>query len=196
MPDVMARLPLPWYGRERWATIDQHKLSLVAATLPAVGGTPEVCRLEATSGRSGGSWRSGAGRRGGGWLSGGAWRGALRRLLTKLGVACDVVAPSLIPVRAGDRVKTDRRDAKKLVSLYRAGMLRFVYPPTPELEGLRDLLGRVMICGACGWRRGTGAQAAVASRTDLPGGEDGVDEAAPPVARGSAPRRSARARGA
>jgi transposase len=55
-------------------------------------------------------------------------------------VACDVVAPSLIPVRAGDRVKTDRRDAKRLVSLYRAGLLRFVHPPTPELEGLRDLL--------------------------------------------------------
>ncbi|MDQ2896961.1 MAG: hypothetical protein M3Y09_15155 [Actinomycetota bacterium] len=55
-------------------------------------------------------------------------------------MGCDVVAPSLIPVRAGDRVKTDRRDAKKLVSLYRAGMLRFVHPPTPELEGLRDLL--------------------------------------------------------
>ena len=40
---------------------------------------------------------------------------ALWRLLTRIGVACDVVAPSLIPVRAGDRVKTDRRDAKKLV---------------------------------------------------------------------------------
>ena len=36
-------------------------------------------------------------------------------------------------------MKTDRRDAKKLVSLYRAGMLRFVHPPTAELEGLRDL---------------------------------------------------------
>jgi len=65
---------------------------------------------------------------------------ALWRLLTKLGVACDVVAPSLIPVRTGDRVKIDRRDAKKLVSLYRAGLLRFAYPPTVELEGLRDLL--------------------------------------------------------
>ncbi len=65
---------------------------------------------------------------------------ALWRLLTRIGVGCDVVAPSLIPVRAGDRVKTDRRDAKKLAGLYRAGMLRFVHPPTPELEGLRDLL--------------------------------------------------------
>ena len=43
-------------------------------------------------------------------------------------------------VRAGDRVKTDRRDAKKLMGPYRAGLLRFVQPPTPETEGLRDLL--------------------------------------------------------
>ncbi|MBD0282053.1 MAG: IS110 family transposase [Thermoleophilaceae bacterium] len=56
------------------------------------------------------------------------------------GVACDVVAPSLVPVRAGDRIKTDRRDAKKLVRLYRAGELSFVVPPSPEQEGLRDLV--------------------------------------------------------
>ena len=58
----------------------------------------------------------------------------------RLGVACDIIAPSLMPVRAGDRVKTDRRDAKKLVRLYRAGELTFVAPPTPEQEGLRDLV--------------------------------------------------------
>src|SRR3989442_8794404 len=46
----------------------------------------------------------------------------------------------LTPVRPGDRVKTDRRDAKKLVRLYRAGELSFVCPPTPEQEGLRDLV--------------------------------------------------------
>jgi transposase len=57
-----------------------------------------------------------------------------------MGVACDVIAPSLVPVRAGDRVKTDRRDAKKLVRLYRAGELSFVEPPSPEREGLRDLV--------------------------------------------------------
>jgi len=61
-------------------------------------------------------------------------------LLTSMKVACDVVAPSLVPVRAGDRVKTDRRDAKKLVTLQRAGLLRFVMAPTAETEGLRDLL--------------------------------------------------------
>ena len=62
------------------------------------------------------------------------------RLLASLGVACDVVAPSLVPVRSGDRVKTDRRDAKKLLTLYRAGALSFVQPPTPEQEGIRDLV--------------------------------------------------------
>jgi transposase len=51
-----------------------------------------------------------------------------------------VIAPSLIPVRAGDRVKTDRRDAKKLVRLYHAGELTFVQAPTTETEGLRDLM--------------------------------------------------------
>jgi transposase len=65
---------------------------------------------------------------------------ALWRLLASMGVACDVVAPSLVPVRASDRVKTDWRDAKKLVALYRGGLLRFVMPPTPETEGVRDLL--------------------------------------------------------
>ncbi len=51
-----------------------------------------------------------------------------------------MIAPSLVPVRAGDRVKTDRRDAKKLVRLYRAGELSFVEPPSPAQEGLRDLV--------------------------------------------------------
>ena len=41
--------------------------------------------------------------------------------LTALGVACTVVAPSLVPVKPGDRVKTDRRDAAKLARCYRAG---------------------------------------------------------------------------
>jgi transposase len=55
-------------------------------------------------------------------------------------VACDVIAPSLVPVRPGDRVKTDRRDAKKLVRLLRDSELTFVAAPTPEQEGLRDLI--------------------------------------------------------
>lgn len=60
--------------------------------------------------------------------------------LTSLGVACQVVAPSLTPVKAGDRVKTDRRDAEKLARCYRAGDLTAVWVPTPAHEALRDLV--------------------------------------------------------
>ena len=53
----------------------------------------------------------------------------LHRLLASMGVACDVVAPSLIPRRAGDRVKTDRRDAGRLARLHRAGELTAIRVP-------------------------------------------------------------------
>jgi transposase len=51
--------------------------------------------------------------------------------LTRLGVACEVVAPTLIPMKAGDRVKTDRRDAERLARCSRAGDLTPVWAPTP-----------------------------------------------------------------
>jgi transposase len=60
--------------------------------------------------------------------------------LMRLGVHCDVVAPSLVPVKAGDRVKTDRRDAEKLARSYRAGDLTPVWVPDAEHEALRDLV--------------------------------------------------------
>ena len=60
--------------------------------------------------------------------------------LTALGVACEVVAPSLVPVKPGDRVKTDRRDAGKLARSYRAGDLTAVWVPDPAHEALRDLV--------------------------------------------------------
>jgi transposase len=60
--------------------------------------------------------------------------------LAALGIHCDVIAPSLIPVKAGDRVKTDRRDAEKLARCYRAGDLTPIWVPTPEHEALRDLV--------------------------------------------------------
>jgi transposase len=124
-----------------WVAIDQHKLSLVAATLPATGGTPEVVRVENTE-RAVRRFVEKLGGPEGLAIAYEAGPGGyqLQRLLTSVGVACDVIAPSLIPIRAGDRVKTDRRDAKKLVRLYRAGELVFVQPPSPEHEGLRDLV--------------------------------------------------------
>jgi transposase len=138
VPDVISNQPA---DVRLFVALDVHKLSIVAAVLPPSGGRPEVMRVETTEkairrliaklgGREGLAVCYEAGP--GGF--------ALWRLLVSMGVACDVVAPSLVPVRAGDRVKTDRRDAQKLVTLFRAGLLRFVAPPTPETEGLRDLL--------------------------------------------------------
>jgi len=63
----------------------------------------------------------------------------LYRYLTKKGWPCDVVAPSLIPRRPGDKVKTDRRDAVELARLSRSGDLTAVYVPTVEDEAIRDL---------------------------------------------------------
>lgn len=63
----------------------------------------------------------------------------LHRLLTSMGVACQVVAPSLIPTAPGDRVKTDRRDARRLARLHRAGQLVAIRVPTEAEEAVRDL---------------------------------------------------------
>ena len=63
----------------------------------------------------------------------------LARRLRQLGVECEVVAPSMTPTRAGDRVKTDRRDARKLARLLRAGELTAVYIPEATDEAMRDL---------------------------------------------------------
>lgn len=64
---------------------------------------------------------------------------AIHRQLRGLGIDCMVVAPSLIPVRPGDRVKTDRRDAMKLARLFRSGELSAVWVPDPAHEALRNL---------------------------------------------------------
>lgn len=138
MPDVSSIAPA---DVRLWVALDVHKLSIVAATLPPTGGRPEVTKIETTEK----AIRRLIARLGGpGGLAvcyeAGPGGFALWRLLTGTGVACDIVAPSLVPVRAGDRVKTDRRDAKKLVALHRGGLLRYVQPPTAETEGLRDLV--------------------------------------------------------
>jgi transposase len=63
----------------------------------------------------------------------------IHRQLTEMGWDCQVVAPSLIPKKAGDRVKTDRRDSMMLARLHRAGELTAVWVPDDAQEGLRDL---------------------------------------------------------
>ena len=64
---------------------------------------------------------------------------ALQRQMTTPRVSCQVIAPALIPRKPGERVKTNRRDARKLTELLRAGLLTEVRPPTPEEEAVRDL---------------------------------------------------------
>ncbi len=128
-------------GVTRWLALDVHKLSIVAAVLPADAGESELVEIENTER----SVRRLVVRLGGPvglrcCYEAGPCGYDLYRLFAAMGVSCEVVAPSLTPVRPGDRVKTDRRDARKLVGLFRAGQLTFCTPPTPEQEGLRDLL--------------------------------------------------------
>jgi transposase len=138
MPDVSSNAPA---DVRLWVSLDVHKLSIVAGILPPVGGELRVEQIETTRA----AIRRFIERLGGPQglavcYEAGPGGFDLLRVLSELGVACDVIAPSLIPVRAGDRIKTDRRDAKKLVRLYRGGQLSFVQAPSPETEGLRDLM--------------------------------------------------------
>ena len=93
---------------------------------------------------------------------------ALQRQLDRGRVQCQVIAPALVPRKPGERIKTDRRDARKLAELHRAGLLTVVHAPTPAEEAVRDLcrarddaradrqrcrhrLGKLQVCfgGAC-----------------------------------------------
>ena len=64
----------------------------------------------------------------------------LQRYLRAQDVPCEIIAPTLMPRRPGDPIKTDRRDAKQLAVLYRAGALTPVHIPTEQEEAARDLL--------------------------------------------------------
>ena len=64
----------------------------------------------------------------------------IQRQLSLAGHECIVVAPSLIPRKPGDRIKTDRRDAINLAKLHRAGELTPVWVPDPAHEAMRDLV--------------------------------------------------------
>jgi transposase len=64
---------------------------------------------------------------------------ALQRRLTTKRVSCQVIAPALVPRKPGERIKTNRRDARKLAELFRAGVLTEVRPPTLAEEAVRDL---------------------------------------------------------
>lgn len=63
----------------------------------------------------------------------------LQRRIEALGCKCSVIAPSLTPRKPGERIKTDRRDAKRLLGLFMADMLTEVYPPNEQQEAAREL---------------------------------------------------------
>lgn len=63
----------------------------------------------------------------------------LQRTLEASGISCQVIAPSLVPVKPGERIKTDYRDATKLVFMHKAGLLTEVHPPNEQEESVRDL---------------------------------------------------------
>jgi len=63
----------------------------------------------------------------------------LKRRIEDMGCKCEVIAPSLVPTKPGERVKTDRRDAKKLLMLFKAGLLTEVHAPDEQAEAAREL---------------------------------------------------------
>ena len=110
---------------------DQHAATTVAAVLlpgqrtPALHSLPSDIRrfCDSSNGCSGtGRWRC--------CYEAGPCGFELHRALTAHRMPCDVIAPALIPRRAGDRIKTDRRDAGQLAVLYRAGALTAIHIPT------------------------------------------------------------------
>src|SRR6056297_1618347 len=63
----------------------------------------------------------------------------LKRRIEEKGCSCAVIAPSLVPRKPGERVKTDRRDARKLLELFKAGLLTEVQAPDEQAEAAREL---------------------------------------------------------
>ena len=96
----------------------------------------------------------------------------IHRQLVEMGHDCMVVALSLIPVKAGDRVKTDRRDALVLAKLHRAGELTAVWVPDEAHEAMRDLVrARATAVRVTGQARPASAGLPAPARSDLSGQE-------------------------
>ena len=130
-------------GSITWVGIDAHKKTLAVAVLGRNGGQTEefsvdnseqairklARRLKRTA-------RDGEVRA---CYEAGTCGYTLQRRLEAAGIICEVIAPSLVPRKPGDRIKTDRRDALKLAEFHRAGVLTTVSAPSPEQEAVRDL---------------------------------------------------------
>lgn len=130
-------------GSITWVGIDAHKKNLVVAVLTAGAAQPEEFTIEnnekAIRKLASRLRRSSKDCEVRACYEAGTCGYTLQRRLEVAGVVCEVIAPTLIPRKPGERIKTDRRDARKLAELHRAGMLTTVAAPTPEEEAVRDL---------------------------------------------------------
>lgn len=130
-------------GSITWVGIDAHKKTLAVAVLSPGSKTPEEFTVDNTEvairklARR--LTKAAKGREVRACYEAGTCGFTLQRRLDAAGVVCEVIAPSLIPRKPGERFKTDRRDALKLAELSRAGVLTAVSPPTLEQEAIRDL---------------------------------------------------------
>lgn len=128
----------------KWVGMDVHKANIVIAVieddqrqedalLVTIDNDPKaIRRLMKRLGRDGSTLRI--------CYEAGPCGFEIHRQLTEMTLHCDVIAPSLIPKKAGDRIKTDRRDARKLASLHRADLLTAITVPDEDQEAIRDLV--------------------------------------------------------
>jgi transposase len=129
--------------RTRFVGLDVHKATIAVAVVEAPGGDPED---HGSIANDPSAVRRLMQRLGGPDVrlevayEAGPTGYALHRQLMGMGISCVVVAPSLIPVRPGDRIKTDQRDAARLARLLRSGDLTPVWVPDEAHEALRDLV--------------------------------------------------------
>lgn len=130
-------------GSITWVGIDAHKKTLAVAVLAPGAAKPEEFTVDNTEAAikklARRLQRTAEGREVRVCYEAGTCGYALQRRLEAGGIVCEVIAPSLVPRKPGERIKTDRRDAIKLAELLRAGVLTAVSPPSPEQEAVRDL---------------------------------------------------------
>lgn len=131
-------------GSITWVGIDAHKATLAVAVLREGTSKAMEMTIANTASEIRKLVKSLVRQAGGGEIRACYEAGVIgfelqRRIQDAGAVVCDVVAPSLIPRKPGERIKTDRRDAKKLAELLRGGLLTAVSPPTLEQEAVRDL---------------------------------------------------------
>jgi transposase len=130
-------------GSITWVGIDAHKKTLAVAVLSPGSKVAEEFTVDNTESAirklARRLTRAAKGKEVRACYEAGTCGFTLQRRLDAANVMCDVIAPSLIPRKPGERFKTDRRDALKLAELSRAGVLTTVSPPTLEQEAIRDL---------------------------------------------------------